>query len=156
MDAVRGRGGLGAAPAEACRRGLHDLRRAAPDGAPSPALPAAAPPPLPRLACRSPPPPRPAQSKPKGLLESSKIPRHFESDAPSKLGAELTKLVPGRVSTEVDARLSFDTEGSLARAREIIADYAERGVSKDRILIKLAQYKSEKIRFRGSGLHGPK
>lgn len=54
------------------------------------------------------------------------------------VGAELTKLVPGRVSTEVDACLSFDTDASLARARAIIADYADRGVDKDRILIKLA------------------
>lgn len=54
------------------------------------------------------------------------------------IGAELTKLVPGRVSTEVDARLSFDTQASVARARDIIADYAARGVAKDRILIKLA------------------
>mgnify|MGYP001628202315 CR=1 FL=1 len=54
------------------------------------------------------------------------------------VGAELTKLVPGRVSTEVDACLSFDTEASVARARDIVADYAARGIDKDRILIKLA------------------
>ena len=54
------------------------------------------------------------------------------------VGAELTKLVPGRVSTEVDADLSFDTEGSLKKAREIIAAYKERGIERDRILIKLA------------------
>lgn len=54
------------------------------------------------------------------------------------VGAELTKLVPGRVSTEVDAILSFDKDASVARARAIIADYAERGIGKDRILIKLA------------------
>lgn len=54
------------------------------------------------------------------------------------VGAELTELVPGRVSTEVDACLSFDTEASVARAREIIAEYAARGVDKGRILIKLA------------------
>ncbi len=54
------------------------------------------------------------------------------------LGAELTGLVPGRVSTEVDACLSFDTQASIDRARAIIADYDKRGVSKDRILIKLA------------------
>jgi transaldolase len=54
------------------------------------------------------------------------------------LGAELTKVVPGRVSTEVDARLSFETEASVTRARAIIADYADRGVAKDRVLIKLA------------------
>ena len=54
------------------------------------------------------------------------------------VGAELTKLVPGRVSTEVDARLSFDTDASLKRAYAIVADYAERGIGKERILIKLA------------------
>ena len=53
-------------------------------------------------------------------------------------GVTLTKLVPGRVSTEVDACLSFNTEASIARGREIIADYATRGVHKSRILIKLA------------------
>jgi transaldolase len=54
------------------------------------------------------------------------------------VGAALTELVPGRVSTEVDANLSFDKDASLARARAIIADYAARGIAKDRILIKLA------------------
>jgi len=54
------------------------------------------------------------------------------------VGAELTKLVPGRVSTEVDACLSFDTDASVKRAHAIIADYAERGIGKERILIKLA------------------
>lgn len=53
-------------------------------------------------------------------------------------GARLTQLVPGRVSTEVDAHLSFDTEASLTRARAIVADYKTRGICKDRILIKLA------------------
>ena len=53
-------------------------------------------------------------------------------------GVTLTKLVPGRVSTEVDACLSFNTGASIARGREIIADYATRGVDKSRILIKLA------------------
>lgn len=54
------------------------------------------------------------------------------------IGAALTELVPGRVSTEVDACLSFDTEASVNRAHAIIADYAARGINKDRILIKLA------------------
>lgn len=54
------------------------------------------------------------------------------------VGAELTALVPGRVSTEVDAILSFDTDASVARAKAIIADYEARGIGKDRILIKLA------------------
>ena len=53
-------------------------------------------------------------------------------------GAELTRIVPGRVSTEVDADLSFDTAASLAKARAIIADYAARGIGRERILIKLA------------------
>ncbi|SFK17345.1 transaldolase [Methylocapsa palsarum] len=53
-------------------------------------------------------------------------------------GAELTKIVPGRVSTEVDADLSFDTDGTVARAREIIEDYARLGVGRERILIKIA------------------
>ncbi|MEY8829114.1 transaldolase [Sedimentitalea sp. XS_ASV28] len=54
------------------------------------------------------------------------------------VGTELAALVPGRVSTEVDACLSFDTDASVTRARNIIADYDARGVNKDRILIKLA------------------
>lgn len=54
------------------------------------------------------------------------------------VGAELAALVPGRVSTEVDANLSFDVDASVTRARAIIADYAARGVGKERILIKLA------------------
>jgi transaldolase len=54
------------------------------------------------------------------------------------VGAELTKIVPGRVSTEVDANLSFDTEATLDKARAIIAAYAERGVARNRILIKIA------------------
>lgn len=53
-------------------------------------------------------------------------------------GAELTKIVPGRVSTEVDADLSFDVEGMVAKARRFIADYEARGVGRERVLIKLA------------------
>jgi transaldolase len=53
-------------------------------------------------------------------------------------GVELTKIVPGRVSTEVDADLSFNVEGSIAKARSLIADYESRGVSREHILIKLA------------------
>ena len=53
-------------------------------------------------------------------------------------GAELTKIVPGRVSTEVDADLSFDTKATIEKARAVIAAYKERGVEKDRILIKIA------------------
>ena len=53
-------------------------------------------------------------------------------------GIELTKIVPGRVSTEVDADLSFDKDALLAKARALIGDYESRGVSRDRVLIKLA------------------
>jgi transaldolase len=54
------------------------------------------------------------------------------------LGVELAGIVPGRVSTEVDARLSFDTEGSLRKARAIVEAYDALGVGRERILIKLA------------------
>lgn len=53
-------------------------------------------------------------------------------------GAELTKIVPGRVSTEVDADLSFDTKATIDKARALIAAYKERGIEKDRILVKIA------------------
>lgn len=54
------------------------------------------------------------------------------------IGSEILKLIPGRISTEVDARLSFDIEGSYEKAKRIIQMYAERGISRERILIKLA------------------
>ena len=53
-------------------------------------------------------------------------------------GLEILKIVPGRVSTEVDARLSFDTAGTIAKARQLISAYDAEGISKDRILIKIA------------------
>ena len=53
-------------------------------------------------------------------------------------GKEILKLIPGRVSTEVDARLSFDTEGTIAKARKIIAKYNKDGISNNRVLIKIA------------------
>ncbi len=52
-------------------------------------------------------------------------------------GCEILKLIPGRVSTEVDAGLSFDTDGSISKARELIARYAKAGIDRQRILIKL-------------------
>jgi transaldolase len=54
------------------------------------------------------------------------------------LGAKLSELVPGRVSTEVDIRLSYDTEASVERARQIIRMYEEMGIDRSRVLIKLA------------------
>lgn len=53
-------------------------------------------------------------------------------------GAEITKIVPGYVSTEVDARLSFDKEATIAKAKKIIELYKEAGIDKSRILIKVA------------------
>lgn len=54
------------------------------------------------------------------------------------VGCEILKLIPGRVSTEVDARLSFDTAATVAKARQLIELYAARGVESERILIKIA------------------
>ncbi|MDO9419837.1 MAG: transaldolase [Herminiimonas sp.] len=53
-------------------------------------------------------------------------------------GTEILKVIPGRVSTETDARLSFDTEGSIAKGRTLIKLYEAAGISRDRILIKIA------------------
>jgi transaldolase len=53
-------------------------------------------------------------------------------------GCKILEIVPGRVSTEVDARLSFDTEASIDKARAIIGLYQKRGIAKERVLIKLA------------------
>ena len=53
-------------------------------------------------------------------------------------GCEILKVIPGRVSTEVAARLSFDTEGTIAKARRLISLYEKAGVSRNRILIKIA------------------
>jgi transaldolase len=54
------------------------------------------------------------------------------------IGAEITKVVPGRISTEVDARLSFNLDAMVAKGRKLIQLYADSGISKDRVLIKLA------------------
>ncbi|QIZ48531.1 transaldolase [Dickeya zeae] len=63
-------------------------------------------------------------------------------DATDKLavniGLEILKLIPGRISTEVDARLSYDTDASVAKAKRLIKLYNDAGISNDRILIKLA------------------
>lgn len=53
-------------------------------------------------------------------------------------GLEILKLIPGRVSTETDARLSFDTEATVAKGRELIRLYEEAGIARERVLIKIA------------------
>lgn len=55
-----------------------------------------------------------------------------------EFGTEILKIIPGKVSTEVDASLSFDTKGSVDKALQIIKLYEEEGISKDRVLIKIA------------------
>lgn len=55
-----------------------------------------------------------------------------------EFGKEILKIIPGRVSTEVDARLSFDKEATKAKAKELIALYESLGIKKERILIKIA------------------
>ena len=79
------------------------------------------------------------------LSYATTLPRsHAYQSSPSQdklavnFGAEITKIVPGYVSTEVDARLSFDTEATIAKARKIIELYKEVGIDKSRILVKIA------------------
>ncbi len=55
-----------------------------------------------------------------------------------EFGSRILEIIPGRVSTEVDARLSFDTDATIAKAHQIIGLYAAKGIGKDRILIKIA------------------
>jgi transaldolase len=74
---------------------------------------------------------------------------HFPGDSPTRtealmdkllvnFGCEILKIVPGRVSTEVDASLSFDVDGTLAKARKLIGMYADAGIGPERVLIKVA------------------
>lgn len=74
-----------------------------------------------------------AQAKAAGEDLAGAIDRLFVA-----FGCEILKHVPGRVSTEVDPRLSFDTEASIAKARHLIALYEATGISRSRVLIKLA------------------
>lgn len=53
-------------------------------------------------------------------------------------GLKILQIIPGRVSTEVDARLSYDTEATIAKGRDLIAQYEKAGISRDRVLIKIA------------------
>ncbi len=103
-----------------------------------------------------------ATTNPSLLLKAAEMPqykRHLENavawakeqsgdaqqqiiDAGDKLsvtiGTDIVNIVPGRISTEVDARLSFDTQSSIEKAHKLIALYKEAGIDKSRILIKLA------------------
>lgn len=77
------------------------------------------------------------------LVEDALARAHGKADAAMErlfvnFGREILKHIAGRVSTEVDASLSFDTEGTLAKARRLIELYAEAGVARERVLIKVA------------------
>ena len=71
-------------------------------------------------------------------IQSGNLLENVLDELSVSFGAEILKLIPGRVSTEVDARLSFDTSASYEKALKIIQMYSNRGISKERILIKLA------------------
>ncbi len=96
-----------------------------------------------------------ATTNPSLLLKAAALPRYAEllkqAVAASKgdvdlasdrfgvtVGREILQVIPGRISTEVDARLSFDTQATLSRAKRLVELYEEAGVSRERILIKIA------------------
>lgn len=78
-----------------------------------------------------------AYGQKKGNSSETKLAECLDMMAVS-FGIEILKIVPRRVSTEVDARLSFDIEGSLAKARKLIGIYEDNGISRTKILVKLA------------------
>jgi len=78
-----------------------------------------------------------ADLKDSALSSSAKIEAIID-DLLVLFGTEILKIVPGRVSTETDARLSFDLEGSIKKGRQLIALYEQRGIPRERILIKIA------------------
>lgn len=99
--------------------------------------------------------PTDATTNPSLILQAAKLPQyqHLITDAINKagtnvddicdqlivnFGCEILKHIPGRISSEVDARLSFDTQASIEKGRKLIGLYEQAGISKDRVLIKLA------------------
>ncbi|WP_028865821.1 transaldolase [Psychromonas aquimarina] len=100
-----------------------------------------------------------ATTNPSLILQAAKLPQyqHLLTDAIAKstlqgkvdiddicdqlivnFGCEILKHIPGRISSEVDARLSFDTQASIEKGRKLIALYEQAGISKERVLIKIA------------------
>lgn len=75
--------------------------------------------------------------KARGATEEEKVDATLDNLL-VQFGVQILKIIPGRVSTEVDARLSFDTEATVKKALKIIDLYKEAGISKDRVLIKIA------------------
>lgn len=98
--------------------------------------------------------PQDATTNPSLLLQAAQSPRYaaLADDALARagdtaaamdllavnFGREILKLIPGRVSTEVDARLSFDTDGTIAKAQHLIALYEQAAVPRNRVLVKIA------------------
>ena len=78
-----------------------------------------------------------AQRKSSGLTGAAQI-EDIIDHVLVAFGKSILEIVPGRVSTETDARLSFDTEGTITKARHLIGLYEELGISRDRVLIKIA------------------
>ena len=78
-----------------------------------------------------------AERKNSGLMAGRRS-TTSSSDLLVKFGCEMLKIIPGRVSTETDARFSFDVEGSKTKARRLIELYAEKGIQRERVLIKIA------------------
>ena len=96
-----------------------------------------------------------ATTNPSLILQAAKLPqyKHLINDAITKagkdvdaicdqlivnFGCEILKVIPGRISSEVDARLSFDTQASIEKGRKLISLYEQAGIKKERVLIKLA------------------
>ncbi|NQY87657.1 MAG: transaldolase [Colwellia sp.] len=96
-----------------------------------------------------------ATTNPSLILQAAKLPQyqHLIDDAIAKkngllddvcdqlivnFGCEILKVIPGRISTEVDARLSYDTQASIEKGRKLICLYQAEGIKKERVLIKLA------------------
>lgn len=78
-----------------------------------------------------------AEAKSSGA-KGNELVEHATDNVLVAFGTEILKIVPGRVSTEVDARLSFDKEATKAKAKQLIKLYESKGISKDRVLIKIA------------------
>ena len=74
----------------------------------------------------------------KGDSDNSAMLRHACDMLSVLIGEEIIQLIPGRVSTEVDARLSFDTKATVEKAQRLIDLYQQRGIAKERVLIKIA------------------
>jgi len=74
----------------------------------------------------------------KGTTGGKELPKKIIDDLLIAFGSKILEIVPGRVSTEVDARLSFDTEATIEKGRYLISLYEKKGISRERVLIKVA------------------